>query len=497
MTPFNRSARLTVATAPSCLARFGSTALLILQAGIGTAIISEIAASSPGYRFSQIAQANTPKDPAQQVYDKAHPAVVYIEGKAKGGRYTGSGVIIEADGLILTNAHVIEDTEAIEVMLSNGKTYPAEIVAMGSSGCTDLALLKIKPNGQLPTIQFATVNTAQRGQRAYAVGYPRGIIPSSITQGIISNLYPERGEIQTDASLNPGNSGGALLNAAGELIGINTYTRRDSQSMNFALSVEAASAFIQSYQQRVSSAVGAQVKFSNQTDTKAQSISLQNQAITATLQKADHLHCANDDYVGYSDLYTFEGQAGQPYMLMMSSPEFESELVLEDEQGHVVAESQPIGDRAVQLMGKLPQTGTYTVIARAKGGNEEGDYQIRTFSPILVRQDRLDSSLPSCFDDGSTCLRYRFKAAQNQPITVVVSADFAPYVEIYEVATGERIAHGSGDAGTNSLEVEMPQEGNYQLVVGSVAESVDGRFTISVHHLSSEAAAVATASREH
>lgn len=474
----------------SRLARLGSAALLILQAGIGTAIISEIVASAPGHRFSQAAQARIQKDPAQQVYDKANPAVVYIETN-KG---SGSGVILESDGLILTNAHVIENAAKIQVQLSTGKKYDTELVAIGSSNCTDLALLKIKPNGQLPTIDFATVNTAQRGQRAYAIGYPRSIIPSSITQGIISNLYPEIGEIQTDASLNPGNSGGALLNAAGELIGINTYVRTDSQSMNFALSVEAVSAFIQSYQQQVSPTVGTQVKFNNQASAKAQPIALNNQSVNGELRHQDHLHCANGGYVGHADLYTFEGEAGQPYMLNMSSSELQSELVLEDDQGRIVAVSD--GDSSdAQLLGKLPHRGTYTVIARAQGNDETGEYQLYASSPILVRQDQLDASLPVCFDDGSTCFQYRFQASASQTVTVLVSAGFAPYVEVYNQATGERIASGSGESGINRMEVELPQEGSYKLVVGSVAESADGKFLVSIHDFSQVDASLTTASR--
>ena len=181
-------------------------------------------------------------------------------------------------------------------------------------------------------------------------------------------------------------------------------------------------------------------------------------------------------------------------MLNMSSSELQSELVLEDDQGRIVAVSD--GDSSdAQLLGKLPHRGTYTVIARAQGNDETGEYQLYASSPILVRQDQLDASLPVCFDDGSTCFQYRFQASASQTVTVLVSAGFAPYVEVYNQATGERIASGSGESGINRMEVELPQEGSYKLVVGSVAESADGKFLVSIHDFSQVDASLTTASR--
>ena len=146
---------------------------------------------------------------------------------------TGSGVIISDNGFICTNNHVINNAEKVEVTLNNNKTYTAEII--GKDPNTDLALLKIEETG-LPYITYGNSDEVKVGQWALAVGNPFNLT-STVTAGIISakgrNInaleanagrgnYPIESFIQTDAAVNPGNSGGALVNTAGELIGINS-----------------------------------------------------------------------------------------------------------------------------------------------------------------------------------------------------------------------------------------------------------------------------------
>ncbi|WP_027137250.1 trypsin-like peptidase domain-containing protein [Gaetbulibacter saemankumensis] len=140
---------------------------------------------------------------------------------------TGSGVIVNADGYIITNNHVINDSDELSVTLNNNKTYKAEIV--GSDPKTDIALLKIEADEDLPFITFADSDQTKIGEWVLAVGNPFNLT-STVTAGIISaksrNLDPtgkySQSFIQTDAAVNPGNSGGALVNTNGELIGINT-----------------------------------------------------------------------------------------------------------------------------------------------------------------------------------------------------------------------------------------------------------------------------------
>lgn len=140
---------------------------------------------------------------------------------------TGSGVIINSDGYIITNNHVINNSDELTVTLNNNKTYKAEIV--GSDPQTDIALLKIDADEDLPYVTFADSDNAKIGEWVLAVGNPFNLT-STVTAGIISakarNLDPTgkytQSFIQTDAAVNPGNSGGALVNTSGELIGINT-----------------------------------------------------------------------------------------------------------------------------------------------------------------------------------------------------------------------------------------------------------------------------------
>ncbi len=139
---------------------------------------------------------------------------------------TGSGVIISADGYIVTNNHVIKDATNIEITLNNRQKYEAELV--GSDAKNDIALLKIDAGGQLPYIPFSNSDNVKIGEWVLAVGNPYNLT-STVTAGIVSakgrDLQGNQDVdsfIQTDAAVNPGNSGGALVNTRGELVGINT-----------------------------------------------------------------------------------------------------------------------------------------------------------------------------------------------------------------------------------------------------------------------------------
>ena len=139
---------------------------------------------------------------------------------------TGSGVIISADGYIVTNNHVIDNASAIEITLNNKKKYEAELI--GADATNDIALLKIDADIDLPYTPFTNSDNVKIGEWVLAVGNPYNLT-STVTAGIVSakgrdlegNVNIES-FIQTDAAVNPGNSGGALVNTRGELVGINT-----------------------------------------------------------------------------------------------------------------------------------------------------------------------------------------------------------------------------------------------------------------------------------
>ena len=154
---------------------------------------------------------------------------------------TGSGVIISPDGYIVTNNHVIDGASELSVTLNNNKTYTAELI--GSDPSTDIALIKVDTEDKLPYLAFGDSNNARVGEWVLAVGNPFNLT-STVTAGIISaksrDLSGSNSQsfIQTDAAVNPGNSGGALVNTNGDLIGINTaITSRTGTYIGYAFAV--------------------------------------------------------------------------------------------------------------------------------------------------------------------------------------------------------------------------------------------------------------------
>jgi len=159
------------------------------------------------------------------------------------GESLGSGVVMSSDGYVITNDHVIAGAPAIDIVLTDGRSAAAEVV--GTDPDTDLALLKIELD-DLPTLRIGRSDTLRVGDVVLAIGNPFSI-GQTVTQGIVSGT--RRGQlglssfenfIQTDAAINLGNSGGALVNARGELVGINTAfisRRLDSEGIGFAIPV--------------------------------------------------------------------------------------------------------------------------------------------------------------------------------------------------------------------------------------------------------------------
>jgi S1-C subfamily serine protease len=213
-----------------------------------------------------IAVSNAPNNPnfIAEAVEKVGPAVVRINAlKRVGGDIdpfrqffgeggvpeekvregTGSGFILTEDGRLLTNAHVVEGADEVEVVLKDGRSFKGKVV--GIDPVTDVAAVKIEAKG-IPTVTLGDSSKLIPGQWAIAIGNPLGL-DNTVTAGIISATGRTSQEvgisdkrvnfIQTDAAINPGNSGGPLLNDQGEVIGINTAIRANAQGLGFAIPI--------------------------------------------------------------------------------------------------------------------------------------------------------------------------------------------------------------------------------------------------------------------
>jgi Do/DeqQ family serine protease len=161
-------------------------------------------------------------------------------------RGTGSGFIINSNGEILTNAHVVDGADTVNVTLKDGRSFVGKV--MGTDPVTDVAIVKIQSNN-LPTVTIGNSDQLRPGEWAIAIGNPLGL-DNTVTKGIISATGRSSSQvgvpdkrvqfIQTDAAINPGNSGGPLLNASGQVIGMNTAIIQGAQGLGFAIPINTA-----------------------------------------------------------------------------------------------------------------------------------------------------------------------------------------------------------------------------------------------------------------
>ncbi|NMF57152.1 HhoA/HhoB/HtrA family serine endopeptidase [Pseudanabaena yagii] len=160
-------------------------------------------------------------------------------------RGTGSGFIINKEGDIITNAHVVSGADKVTVILKDGRQIEGKVI--GSDELTDVAVIQVKSDN-LPTVSLGSSSSLQPGDWAIAIGNPLGL-DNTVTAGIISAIGRKSGQIgvdkrvsfiQTDAAINPGNSGGPLLNQNGEVIGVNTAIIQGAQGLGFAIPIETA-----------------------------------------------------------------------------------------------------------------------------------------------------------------------------------------------------------------------------------------------------------------
>ena len=233
--------------------------------GTGNSMIfTEITGSAPAQSVSTFSQENFPcKDadialipqpdqedvPLQDIYEKNIPSVVSITCTFSDGSGSGTGVVLSENGYLVTNDHVISDARDIQVLLTDGRTYKAQIV--GKDKKTDLAVLYIAANDLIPA-EFGDSSQLRIGDTVVAIGDPLGLeFRGTMTNGIISAIDRDMEVngwdmtlLQTNAALNIGNSGGPLINSHGQVIGINTVKiqlpdqQGDVEGMGFAIPSE-------------------------------------------------------------------------------------------------------------------------------------------------------------------------------------------------------------------------------------------------------------------
>ena len=248
---------VTVALLSASLSALGTYAAITLTARAGAAAATT---GTPG----TAQQVNlTQSDAIVRVASAVKPSVVTITSIGTTGfspfsvpsTGVGSGFIVSADGLILTNNHVVTGATTLTVVLDDTRSLAATVVATDAG--QDLALVKVDATGLTP-VTLGDSSTVQVGQLAIAIGSPLGTFTDSVTQGIVSgvnrtvtvseqgtrNQESLTGLIQTDAAINPGNSGGPLLDAGGSVIGIITASSSNAQDMGFAIPINQAKAMI-------------------------------------------------------------------------------------------------------------------------------------------------------------------------------------------------------------------------------------------------------------
>jgi S1-C subfamily serine protease len=216
-----------------------------------TASQAATTSSSPSYTVT------IPQTQQEAAIAKIEPSVVELKVVTSQGQQIGSGVIIDAQGDIVTNNHVVDGGQTIQVVLSDGRTESAQLI--GTKATDDLAVVRIQPFTNMTVAQIGDSSSLVVGQNVLAVGNPLGITQTA-TEGIVSALNRSVTEssnatinnaIQTSAAVNPGNSGGALINLQGQLIGIptlaaiNTESNTAANGLSFAIPSNVVKADVQ------------------------------------------------------------------------------------------------------------------------------------------------------------------------------------------------------------------------------------------------------------
>jgi S1-C subfamily serine protease len=423
-----------------------------------------------------------------RVYKQASPAVVSIQSRSG----NGSGSIIDPKGLVLTNAHVVRGSTAVNVILSDKRQFRGVVIA--SSRNPDLALIRLEGvTTNLPTIQIASSSTIQVGQRAFAIGNPFGRFAGTLTTGIISRIDSDRKLLQTDAALNPGNSGGPLLNSRAELVGVNTaiFTTNSANSgIGLAIEAETVKQFIASARQ------GAIANNPPPTVARPNVLSLDGNAIAAVLNASDNTLPDGSYYKAYQ----FQGEAGQSVVIEMRGNGIDPYLVLFDSTGRKIAEDDDGGGgKNARIAVTLPSTGRYTLYANSYEVGQTGSFTIAgrlsnnftsqsNIAPtddrrIILQKDGILGTQSRVFArDGSLFDAFSFNGRAGQVVQIeLVSSDFHPYLVLF--APDSRVLrenNGLPSRKNASMTIELPFTGTYRTIVNAFDPSGKGAYKLIV-----------------
>jgi serine protease Do len=433
-------------------------------------------------------QSQADEDTNIRVYKLASPAVVSIQSQ----RGNGSGSIIDAKGLVLTNAHVVRGVNIVNVTLSDKRQFRGVVIANSTN--PDLAIIKLEGVTEiLPTIQIASSSTIQVGQRAFAIGNPFGRFAGTLTTGIVSRIDRDRKLLQTDAALNPGNSGGPLLNSRAELVGVNTAiftTNSTNSGIGLAIEADTVKQFISSVRQ------GAIANNPTPTIVGYNPLNLNGPAIATTLSATDNTLPDGS----YFKSYQFQGQAGQSLVIEMRSNSIDPYMVLFDGNGRKVAEDDDGGGgKNARIAITLPSTGKYTLYANSY---EVGDTGAFTLSATLSNNFTAESKTESSSDrgillekkgvlgtasrifarDGSLFETFSFNGQAGQIVQIdLISGDFHPYLVLF--APNSKLVKENNGLPTRknaSMTVELPVTGTYRAIVNAFDRTGKGAYRLIV-----------------
>jgi len=441
-----------------------------------------------------------------QVYRKASPAVVSIDA----GREAGSGSIISPDGLVLTNAHVIDNaSQPLLVTLAEGQKVQADIVAFGEAG-VDLAVLRLRGQHNLPTIALAAASSVQVGQRAFTIGNPFGRFQGTFTTGIVSRIDTELGLIQTDAAINPGNSGGPLLNSRGELIGVNTSIFTSGRNpgnigIGFAIAIDRIHPFLSAVRSGQAPRISPRQRQRppSLSNRPSQPLRLNGVAIQGKLDRNSQMLSTDRSLF---DIYTFAGKAGQRVTIEMTSQEINPYLVLLAPNERELAHDNDGGNgRNARISIILPMNGTYALIANAYEAGETGTYRLAAMAEpvappgsqfgrpggsgpthahqvILKQAGVLGPGASILRSDGSLYKEYTFQGEAGQFVLITLeSPDFDTY--LVTIGPNDQVVGKNDDAGASSnsaLAITLPQSGTYRVIVNAYNKQGRGRYLLTI-----------------
>ena len=350
--------------------------------------------------YSNRAIAQTSDEQFNRIYQKASPAVVTV--KTETGH--GSGFVISQDGLIITNAHVIkpppeseeeaktykpsEFPQVVTVVFSDGRKLSADVMGFAKGGL-DLAVLKIHRQQNLRTLALAAPGSAKVGDRVFALGTPLYVeFQDTFTSGNITRIDSRNGEIQHNAVIMKGNSGGPLLNSQGQVIGVNKSIiigdKELSAGMNFAIPVSQVQSFMVAARKNDVSPVS--TIFTRTQQPSIRTITLNGQVINGSLSDGDRFFEEGKFAGNFFDVYQFQGKKGQQVVIEMTSQKINPVLSLyqvvestEGEQRIPIAENDDRGpgDFNAQIAVTLPADGVFLIMANSLDEGEIGDYSLR------------------------------------------------------------------------------------------------------------------------